>query len=244
MSENTDTDEIFDDDYLYFWEDRLAEWSDGDIEVIWRLLQLEPGMDVLDVPCGHGRIANRLAARGARVTGLDISSRFLDVAKQDAAERSVDVTYVHGDMRAMPYSGAFDAVVMWGNSFGYFDDDKNRQVLAEAYRALRPGGRLLLDMEHQSWVLKDLGNPIFERDGNLQINANTYDALEGRLYTTRIWIRDGQTRSKRDFSRLLSFPELRDWLRAAGFSRVEGYAGPDAGPLTSFSDQLIVVATR
>ncbi len=243
MDVQLNAEETFDDDYLYFWGDLLDEESDGDTELIWKALALREGMDVLDVPCGHGRIANRLAARGVRVTGLDVSQRFLELASQDAVERGVDVTYVQGDMRSLPWSEKFDGIVNWFNSFGFFNDEENRQVLSEACRALRPGGKLLMSVEHQACVLRELGNPIFERDGDLQINHNTYEPLEGRLYTTTIVIRKGQSRSKRDFARLLSFPELRDWLLAAGFSRVEGY-GREGARLTYYSDQMLVVAIR
>jgi cyclopropane fatty-acyl-phospholipid synthase-like methyltransferase len=58
---------VFDpDDYLYFYSLRLTpERNDQDAERVWRLLDLAPGMTVLDLACGHGRIANRLAERDA-----------------------------------------------------------------------------------------------------------------------------------------------------------------------------------
>src|SRR6266536_3325891 len=66
-------DDLFDDDYLYFFADDLDRESEADTEQIWTLLELKPQMHVLDLGCGHGRIANRLARRGCRVTGLDPS---------------------------------------------------------------------------------------------------------------------------------------------------------------------------
>lgn len=55
MSESTlDIGEVFDQDNLYFYEPQLIEASDAQVEVIWRLLELEPGMEVLDLACGHG----------------------------------------------------------------------------------------------------------------------------------------------------------------------------------------------
>ena len=108
-----DTEGLFDDDYLYFYatRDPGRELSDAETELIWRLLELEPGMAVLDLACGHGRIANRLAARGAAVTGLDVTPRFLELAREDAATRGVEVEYVQGDMRSLPWTERFDRVV-------------------------------------------------------------------------------------------------------------------------------------
>jgi cyclopropane fatty-acyl-phospholipid synthase-like methyltransferase len=64
--------EIFDDDYLYFYAEVLSpERSDADADLVARLLSLRPGIRVLDVPCGEGRIAGRLARQGCDVIGID-----------------------------------------------------------------------------------------------------------------------------------------------------------------------------
>jgi SAM-dependent methyltransferase len=71
---------VFGDDYLYFMADVLTlEAAEEAVDPIWRLLELEPGLEVLDLACGDGRIANGLAQRGARVTGLDLTPCFLEV---------------------------------------------------------------------------------------------------------------------------------------------------------------------
>ncbi|MFD0852597.1 class I SAM-dependent methyltransferase, partial [Actinomadura adrarensis] len=92
-----EADDRFGDDYLYFFGEMLGSHPDAEADLIWRLLDLEPGMDVLDLACGFGRIANELAGRGCQVTGLDAVSLLLARARGDAAERGVPVTYVQGD---------------------------------------------------------------------------------------------------------------------------------------------------
>ncbi len=68
--------ELFDDDYLYLYSEVLGdERSDSDAEVVARSLALAPGMRVLDVPCGEGRIAGRVALLGCEVLGLDSNER-------------------------------------------------------------------------------------------------------------------------------------------------------------------------
>src|SRR5262245_54230170 len=126
-----DTASVFDEDYLYFYEATRVtdERSDAETELICRLLDLEPGMRVLDLACGHGRISNRLAARGFEVTGLDATPMFLDLARRDAQARGVSVEYVEGDMREIPWADRFDRVINWFTAFGYFDDAGNREVL-------------------------------------------------------------------------------------------------------------------
>jgi SAM-dependent methyltransferase len=81
---------MYDEDYLYFFAvpGDLSEFAghgpvipgadvQGEVvaELAWRLLDLRPGMSVLDLACGHGDLASRLAARGCRVTGYGEDAR-------------------------------------------------------------------------------------------------------------------------------------------------------------------------
>src|SRR5256884_9066066 len=137
MGDLFDAAAMYDEDYLYFFaapDDRSELASHGPVvpgadlpgaaaaELAWRLAELRPGMHVLDLACGHGELANRLAARGCQVTGLDSSAVFLDRARADAAAAGVSVEYVAGDMRHLPWTNRYDRVVNWSTAFGYFDD--------------------------------------------------------------------------------------------------------------------------
>ncbi len=239
-----DFDEVFGDDYLYFYEPWLTdERSDAEAELIWRVLEVEGGMSVLDLGCGHGRIANRLAARGCRVTGLDVTPRFLERARADAAERELEVEYVEGDMRSLPWRGRFDRALSWFTSWGYFGDDENRQVLREMRAALEPGGRLALELLHRDNLLRRFEpDTVTERDGDYMIDRHRFEVPTGRIYTERIVVRANRVRRFSFFVRLTSYTEVRDWLLEAGFTGVEAYDA-DGGPLTLDSRRMVVVAT-
>ena len=227
-------DGLFGESYLRFWEPLLTdERSEREVELIWRVLGLEAGAAVLDLACGHGRIANRLAERGARVTGLDRSAVFLARARADAAERGVEVEYVEGDMRAIPWQGRFDAVLCWFTAFGYFEDAVLRDVLRVVRDALRPGGRLLLETVSVTNVLTRLERSgVTERDGDFLLELRRYDPLRGGMDTEYVAIRGGRVERYPVFIRSPTYTELRDWLLAAGFARVEGL-GEDGEPLTA-----------
>lgn len=240
--------ELFDDDYLHFYSERLTEeTSDREAEIIWKSLELEEGNRILDLACGHGRIANRLAAKGAVVTALDATSRFLDIARSDAKALGVEVAYVEGDMRAIRWEQAFDAVVSWFTSFGYFDDDENREILQEVHRALVPGGSFLLETLHRDAIVGNFQRgevTLPQRIGDdYMIDANTFDCTTGRLLSERTVIRDGKVRRFRYFVRLFSFTEIRDWLLTVGFKEIDGFAG-DGSELTVGSTRLLVRARR
>ena len=63
------------------------------------------------------------------------------------------VDYVEGDMRTLAWVDDFDTIVSWFTAFGYFDDEQNKGVLREAHKSLRPGGRLLVELNHKDGLL-------------------------------------------------------------------------------------------
>jgi SAM-dependent methyltransferase len=249
---------MYDDDYLHFFAS-----SEGDsapthgpvvgtayaaasaTDMVWRLLDLQPGMSVLDLACGHGALANALAARGCEVTGLDSSAVFLDRARTDAGAMAVDVEYVSGDMRQLPaWTGRFDRLVNWTTAFGYFDDRTNRNVLAEMVRVLRPGGRMAMDLDNLPRFLASYtpSRITASRDnGDMLVDRHHFDPLTGRFEVERTVVRDGQARRLTFLKRLFGFPELRDWCTAAGFTIVAGY-GEDGEPLNIRHHRMIVIA--
>ncbi len=198
---------------------------------------------MLDLACGHGRIANRLAARGCAVTGLDAVAEFLDLARSGAAALGGSVEYVRGDIRKLPWTARFDRVVSWFTAYGYFDDQGNRTVLAEAVRVLRPGGRLLVELNNRDWIVRNFQpHRVTQLGDDFMIDrSGPPDPLTGRMITERTLIRDGMVRHTSFDLRQFAFTELRDWLLDAGFSRVDGLNERGA-PLTMESRRMIVVA--
>jgi hypothetical protein len=84
---------------------------------------------------------------------------------------------------------------------------------------------------------------LVERDGDFMIDKRRLEPLTGTIVTDRIIIRDGRSRHVPFFVRMLTYPELRDWLLRAGFTHVSGH-GTDAQPLTATSQRMIVAAQR
>jgi SAM-dependent methyltransferase len=258
MTDLFDAESMYDDDYLHFFaaapgasqsaaHSPVLPGSGATIDavgLIWRLLELKPEMSLLDLCCGHGSITNLLAARGCRVTGLDSSAIFLDRARADAGAASVNVDYVAGDMRQLPWSERFDRVINWSTAFGYFDDTTNRSVLDGIVRVLRRGGQLAMDLDN---ITAYLGSYAPSRiaaareNGDMLVDRYHLNALTGRLEAERTVIRNGRVRRLSFVKRLFAFPELRDWLIAAGFGDVTGY-GEDGRPLTGDHKRMIVVA--
>jgi demethylmenaquinone methyltransferase/2-methoxy-6-polyprenyl-1,4-benzoquinol methylase len=107
-----------------------------------------PGVRALDLACGTGDIAFAMAARGARVTGLDITYRMVELAK----EKADGPRFLVGDMLALPFADAsFDLVT---TGYGIRNVPDIDTALGEVRRVLRPGGRFLsLDFNRPSNAL-------------------------------------------------------------------------------------------
>jgi SAM-dependent methyltransferase len=259
VSDLFDAEAMYDADYLHFFAappgvsgyathgpvvPGANSGGEAVAELVWRLLDLRPDIDVLDLACGHGALANRLAGRGCRVTGLDSSAVFLDRARTDAAAAGVSVEYVAGDMRRLPWADRFDRVVNWSTAFGYFDDATNRAVLDQIVRVLRPGGRLAMDLDNLTSFLAAYAPSrvvAAREDGDMLVDRYRLNAMTARFEAERTVIRGGRIRRIHFVKRLFGFPELRDWLQAAGFASVTGY-GEDGQPLTADHQRMIIVA--
>src|SRR5262245_29839369 len=130
-----------------------AEHTQGEADRLARLLAAAEGAEILDVPCGAGRLALPLAERGYRLTGVDWSSEFLGHARsRDALQR---VAWEQRDMRNLPWQERFDGVFCVGNSFGYLDDEGNAALLRSVRAALKHGRRFILETP---MVLENLVN--------------------------------------------------------------------------------------
>ena len=241
-----DVGATFGEDYLYFYAESTDDGhSDDDAAEILGRLQLPPGSRILDAPCGHGRISRRLASAGLDVTGVDLSASFIAMARAQPVAPGGSVTYIEGDMRQLPVTGPFDAVVCWFTSFGYHDDADCRRVLAEFHRVLCPGGTVLIETMHHDGVVRHFtaapDATVIRRGDDAQVDVSRFDPLTGRIATDRTVYRGGEVRHSAHFIRLPTPPEWTEWLVGAGFSDVASSAG-GGGPLDVDSWVMVVQA--
>ena len=120
-----------------------------EVDLFSEVLKLPPEERILDLCCGQGRHSLELARRGFKqVEGLDRSHCLIQKARRTAQKEGLHVRFREGDARKLPYpADTFDAVLILGNSFGYFETVKDDlRVLTEVFRVLKPWGKLLVDV--------------------------------------------------------------------------------------------------
>jgi SAM-dependent methyltransferase len=118
--------------------DRFSRFMEKDAEIFFRRLGIAQGTRLLDVGCGAGQLALIAARAGARVTGCDISTNWLDRARARATSEGLEIAFEEGDAESLPYEDAqFDAVV---SLFGAMFAPRPDLVAKELTRVCRPGG--------------------------------------------------------------------------------------------------------
>jgi SAM-dependent methyltransferase len=125
----------------------FTKGTDQEVAFLLELLDLPQGGRVLDVGCGPGRHALALAQAGLQVTGIDISERFLQIARDRANQLGIpggDLALFHVDAREMPFDHEFDAVVaLCEGAFGLMGQD-DTLVLRRMMEAAKPGAPVVL----------------------------------------------------------------------------------------------------
>jgi SAM-dependent methyltransferase len=249
MGETPWYQEFFGEDYLRMYALTLApERTEREVEGIIRLLALPSGSRLLDLCCGHGRHAIPLAQHGYRVTGQDLCEVFLQRAQADAQACGVSVQWVHSDMRQVPFENEFDAVINIFTAFGYFEnEEEDRKVLRQVYRALKPGGRFLLELKHREDVIRHYrptGVTRFD-DGLLVTHESELDLLTSRNHVTMTMLfPDGRRKEYRHSVRMYTLTELVQMCDAAGLRLEAHYGSLDGSPLTLDSKRLALLCRK
>ncbi len=242
-----DLDAVFEPgDYLYFYKDKLSDKrTETEIKFLIKELALDRTVKILDLACGHGRHANRLAQLNHDITGIDQSAGFLEIAKKQAKEKGLNVKYIQQDMRQIDFKNEFDRVLLLFTSFGYFEDDENFLVLQNIAKALKPGGLFCFDILNKEKLLRDL-LPYFvtERGADLMIDRQTFDDTTKRFYNKRIIIRNGKRKDKPYFTRVYELAEIRELLTKAGLEICKTYGNWKSEPLTNDSTHIIIIAQK
>lgn len=137
------------------WDARAASWNarsranalavdrPADLDRIWTELGLYPGAHLLDAGCGSGQFALALAARGARVAGVDLSPEMIRLARENAEQMELAgaVIWEVGPVGHLSLPAASVDAIHARMVLPFVPDIP--AALREFRRVLRPGGRLL-----------------------------------------------------------------------------------------------------
>ena len=232
---------------LEMWRKAVSpEQTRLEVDFLERVLRLQAGFRVLDVPCGLGRHSLELASRGYRLASVDLSPQMIEEGRAAAIDAGLEIEWRNADMRDLSWKSEFDAGFCFGNSFGYLDPDGTRGFLQAVSRALKPGARLALDygiaaecilprLREREWAqVEDI----------LFLEENRYHVAESCIETTYTFVRDGETKTQKGLHWVYTVREVREFLREAGLQTQDLFGSLDGDRYEVGSPLLLLVAQK
>jgi 2-polyprenyl-3-methyl-5-hydroxy-6-metoxy-1,4-benzoquinol methylase len=211
-------------------------------------LHLQKGSKILDVPCGQGRHSVKLAKRNFQVTGIDYSSTALQAAKKWAHQNKVSPVFIKQDMRSLKLNERFDAVIMLGNSFGYFSDADNEKVIKNISALLKRNGFFVIHLLNPIERIRQFKNKKKNKfrilHGYVNIENISFDPINFIEESRWTIIRNGRKKTLDVRLRLYTFPEIHSLFSRYKLNIIKTYGSFDKKPYSFKSPIMIIVAKK
>jgi len=227
--------------------DRHVDW-------IHRHLLDEKPAKVLDLGCGPGLYASRLARLGHECVGIDFSPASIAYAQKEASQEGLACHYVEADIRKAAYGTGYDLAMSIFGELNVFRPEDAKLILQKAHAALKEGGQILLE-PHTFAAVQMIGESpatwytakggLFTTAPHLCLQENFWDAAH-RVAITRYFVVDALTDEiERHSASVQAYTEgeYKELLEGCGFSDVTFYPSL-SGEEDAEQKYLIAVVAR
>jgi SAM-dependent methyltransferase len=224
--------------------DQHVRWIHQDV------LQGKAGK-LLDLACGPGLYASRLARLGYQVTGIDYSPASIAYAQDIAQKENLNCTYIHADLRKADFGDHYDAAMLIYGELNIFRPNDIRQILKKAHAALKPGGVLILE-PHTFEIVQTMGQaaPSWHSASSGLFSNEPYLFLEDHYWndeqqtaTTRIFVMDANSGNVIRYSQTFQAYTQDDYqklLIECGFDEIKFFSSL-TGQIDPEQKQLIAI---
>lgn len=209
-------------------------------------------MKLLDLGCGPGIYAELFSEAGFDVTGIDMSNRSVDYAQAMTLQKGSNIDYICGNYLDIEYDGVFDIVTLIYCDFGVFNPQERSTLLKKIKRALKPGGRFIVDVcsskhnedrpESSSWSFSD-GGFWSEAPYACLYSFLRYDEV-GTYADRYVIVEKDDIRYINIWNHRFSKEELQADMLDAGFSGVDIFGNVAGEDYTDASDIICAVAEK
>jgi SAM-dependent methyltransferase len=224
----------------------------GQVQIIREWLGLAPGGHLLDVTCGPGLYAAQFARQGISVTGIDFSPASIRYARELC--QGLPCAFTLGDVRGMDFAGQeCDAAIYLYGQFTVLKPAESLDVLKRIRTALRPGGRLLLeilddakfDKKDSAWWYTDTGG-LWGDFPYLHLGERAWDPVQ-RAAVERFHVLNLETGEMQVYGlsdQAYTAEQVTEMLQEAGFGQVEVHPTWDGLALKDALEWVVYVADR
>jgi len=191
------------------------------------------GLNILDLGCGPGLYAEKLAEAGHHVTGVDFSENSIRYASDHARTKNLDIDYICRDYLTLEYRNKFDVVLLVYTDFGVLIPSERDKLLTIIHNALKSGGRFLFDVineknleqkfrEHRTWEVESGG---FWRDTPYLALINGFHYADEKVFLQQHIIIDQSEKisTYRFWTHYFERADIFKILGNNGFTNMEGF---------------------
>ena len=227
--------------YDLLYAHRNETEAESFIKLVCQCLNVEKGSKALDLACGWGRHSLTLCNLGLEVTGLDLSTEFIERARKLVKGKAV---FKVQDMRVSFGENEFDVALNLFTSFGYFQhSQENERVLENVFQSLKPGGFFVLDFLNREKTVANLVAQEVKQVGDIQFNIQR-KVMDGRIIK-EIELRDaGKTLQFSESVQAFSKEELEKMILASGFTIQEIWGDYQGGSWVSENSNRVIFITQ
>jgi SAM-dependent methyltransferase len=246
-------EELFIDFAETYDKESFVQGTLGEVDFIEQELAFDKSKTILDIGCGTGRHSIELAKRGYSVAGFDLSESQIARAKKKAGEAGVAPHFFVQDARTFAFPLSYDAALMLcEGSFPLMEtDEMNFAILANAFTALKPGGKFIFTTLNGLFPLFHSVQEFINANDGLGISrTNSFDLMTFRDHSVyEITDDSGRVKSLSCDERYYVPSEITWLLKSLGFAAINMFGCPLGQwnrnvPLTTDDFEMLVVAEK
>ncbi len=207
------------DDFDTYSDEPYVQNTSVEVDFIEQILDYDRSKLILDVGCGNGRHSLELARRGYDALGVDLSASMLEQARRAAKAENLTVAFTQSDARKLNFQDLFDAAIMLcEGAFSLMEEDEmDFLILCNIFRALKPGGKLVMTLPNAAFMLVNEPSEAFD--------ITTFR----ETFSLDKTMPGGAQKTLECTQRYYTCPELKWMLRQAGFQSLQFFACTDCG---------------
>ena len=207
---------------------------------------------ILDLGCGPGLYSLPLAQRGWVVTGIDFSEGSIRYAKQKSKEVGCEIRYEFRDYLTIDFENEFDLVLLIYCDFAVLAPEKRKILVEKIFRAMKPGGKLILDVfsasnyknrrEEQTWEMNPKGG--FWNEDSYFCLTGLYEYENNVFLDQYMVMTEKETKVYYMWNQAFSAETLQDEFSGVSFSKINYYGDVSGSLELTKSNTLCVVVEK
>ena len=239
---------------------RADQRTSREVEILEKLFSemgVQPGDRVLDLCCGYGRHALRLAEKGFMVTALDLSLTAIEYGKRLAESLKVQeqIEFLVGDARNVlkllkSKQGSFKAIISMWSSIGYYDNETDVSILKQVNKLASPHGVITIEVGNRDFFIKHFQPFGIDELEDCELHEHRKLNLEtSRMENTwKFYKKEGE-----ELKHLASIPidhrvyslhELIELLKTTGWTYINSYGTLDLQSVTPDYNRILIIGKK